>query len=372
MTGWTPSRPKASSSGRAARAVGQPEPRGVDEPRSPGTGARDAHLGRRDHRDLRAAGRSPLSFDEPLTRARFRATIGTITRRAIPHRFEEAFDWTRRPRPRRSRSRRRARTPSPNSPPDARSTPRQGRPARKAGRRPGEDDARFAATCRDGLPSVAEARTGPQYPAARSGAPRHRTLIAWPKNSPTGDARHGTAGEARPRRGCISRFPGSARRPASTPVSLSGAGRLSGRPRRRESLALLRSGCVQAAEAGGSRRWLDHRQATARRRFGFRGECAGRPNLAGELTEPGGGGGSEPVVDPCSTPFAVHPSRLAKNLQVVRDGRLGDVAARREVARADDPFCAQLAKDRQPGRVGGCLEEPDVGIGLSFHRAAVY
>ncbi len=52
---------------------------------------------------------------------------------------------------------------------------------------------------------------------------------------------------------------------------------------------------------------------------------------------------------------------------MVGDGRLADVAARREVAGADLVAVAQLAQDRQAGGVGGGLEEPDVRVGLAFH-----
>ena len=33
---------------------------------------------------------------------------------------------------------------------------------------------------------------------------------------------------------------------------------------------------------------------------------------------------------------------------------------------------AQLAQDREPGRVGGGLEQADVGIGLALHRRRLY
>ena len=52
---------------------------------------------------------------------------------------------------------------------------------------------------------------------------------------------------------------------------------------------------------------------------------------------------------------------------MVRDGRLADVAAGGEVAGAHLGAVAELAEDRESGRVGGGLEEPHVGIGLALH-----
>jgi hypothetical protein len=52
---------------------------------------------------------------------------------------------------------------------------------------------------------------------------------------------------------------------------------------------------------------------------------------------------------------------------MVRDGRLGDVAAGCEVAGADLPVRAELAQDGQPGRVGGGLEKQDVRVCLAPH-----
>ena len=56
----------------------------------------------------------------------------------------------------------------------------------------------------------------------------------------------------------------------------------------------------------------------------------------------------------------------------MRDRRLAHVAASGEVARADFGDVAQLAQDREPGRVRGGLEQEDVGIGLALHRRALY
>ena len=47
---------------------------------------------------------------------------------------------------------------------------------------------------------------------------------------------------------------------------------------------------------------------------------------------------------------------------MVRDGRLADIAAGREVAGADLGVAGQLADDRQAGRVAERLEEADVGV----------
>ena len=63
----------------------------------------------------------------------------------------------------------------------------------------------------------------------------------------------------------------------------------------------------------------------------------------------------------------VDPAGVAEHLEVVRDGRLADVAAGGEVAGADLGAVAQLAEDREPGRVGGGLQEQDVGVGLALH-----
>ena len=55
----------------------------------------------------------------------------------------------------------------------------------------------------------------------------------------------------------------------------------------------------------------------------------------------------------------------------MRHRGLADVAAGSEVAGADLVAVAQLAEDGEASRVGGGLEEEDVGIGLSFHAATV-
>jgi hypothetical protein len=51
----------------------------------------------------------------------------------------------------------------------------------------------------------------------------------------------------------------------------------------------------------------------------------------------------------------------------MRDRRLADSAAVGEVAGADRALGTQLAKDRQPRRVGRCLKEQDVRIGRALH-----
>ncbi len=55
----------------------------------------------------------------------------------------------------------------------------------------------------------------------------------------------------------------------------------------------------------------------------------------------------------------------------MRDGRLADVTAGGEVAGADLGKVAQLAEDRESGRVSGGLEEKDVGVGLALHVPTV-
>lgn len=56
---------------------------------------------------------------------------------------------------------------------------------------------------------------------------------------------------------------------------------------------------------------------------------------------------------------------------MVGNRRLADIAARGEVAGTDKRFGAQLAEDRQSGRVGCSLEEEDVRIGLAFHALTI-
>ena len=56
---------------------------------------------------------------------------------------------------------------------------------------------------------------------------------------------------------------------------------------------------------------------------------------------------------------------------MVRDRRLAHVATGGEVASANLGEIAQLAQDRESGRIGGRLEQQHVGVGLSFHYANV-
>jgi hypothetical protein len=49
------------------------------------------------------------------------------------------------------------------------------------------------------------------------------------------------------------------------------------------------------------------------------------------------------------------------------DGRLGDVVARRDIARADRARQGQLAKDGQAGGVCSRLQQQNFGIGVAFH-----
>ena len=71
----------------------------------------------------------------------------------------------------------------------------------------------------------------------------------------------------------------------------------------------------------------------------------------------------EPVPDPRRASLGADPARLAEHLEVVADRGLRDVAARREVARAHLVAGRELAQDREPGGVGGALEEQGVRIG---------
>src|SRR4051794_13391876 len=81
-----------------------------------------------------------------------------------------------------------------------------------------------------------------------------------------------------------------------------------------------------------------------------------RAKSAGESAEASDRLGPQGIPDPGAAPIALDPSGIAEDLQVVRHGRLADVAARREVARADLGKVAQLPEDRQPRRVGCGLE----------------
>ena len=94
-----------------------------------------------------------------------------------------------------------------------------------------------------------------------------------------------------------------------------------------------------------------------------------RADAAGERPEAGDGLGPERVVDPGAAPLAVHPTGVAQHLEVMGDRGLADVAAVHEVAGADLVGVAQLAQDREPGRVGGGLEQAHVGVGLALHRS---
>ena len=56
---------------------------------------------------------------------------------------------------------------------------------------------------------------------------------------------------------------------------------------------------------------------------------------------------------------------------MVRDRRLTDLAARAKVARAHVPLLAQLADDRQAGRVRERPEEQDVRVGGLLHASII-
>lgn len=109
--------------------------------------------------------------------------------------------------------------------------------------------------------------------------------------------------------------------------------------------------------------WLDAAEDRQR-------HCARRPpdaghELARELPEPLHRGRPERIRDIRPVMLGLHPAGLPKNLQVMRDCRLGDGAAGREVARTHGAFVAQLAKNREPGAVGRCVQQRDIGIRLS-------
>ena len=96
-----------------------------------------------------------------------------------------------------------------------------------------------------------------------------------------------------------------------------------------------------------------------------------RAEAAGKFAETGRGVGAQRVEDPRTTPFTIDPAGFAKDLEVVRDRWLADVAAGREVARAHLGTIAQLAQDGESGRVGGGLQKLDIGVGLAFHVSTV-
>jgi hypothetical protein len=52
---------------------------------------------------------------------------------------------------------------------------------------------------------------------------------------------------------------------------------------------------------------------------------------------------------------------------MVRHGRLAEAAAVGEITGADLSALGELAQDREPGGVGGCLQQQDVRIGLALH-----
>ena len=135
--------------------------------------------------------------------------------------------------------------------------------------------------------------------------------------------------------------------------------------------------------------WIDGRQrqgGIARRRRGRRVLDGGDGNHDLELGEGPSGAGrqtggqlAEPidrlrpdcVVDGCAVALGVDPTGLSQDAQVVRHRGLVDGAAGREVAGADGPVGAELAKDRQPCRVGGGLQELDVWVGGALHDVTI-
>ena len=127
------------------------------------------------------------------------------------------------------------------------------------------------------------------------------------------------------------------------------------------TLVWLATGAAQARGLGAR---LDDREPSRRGR-----ECDRRAEAAGQLAEALDRLGPERVPDPGPAALAADPAGVAEDLEMVRDGRLADVAAGGEVAGADLGAVAQLAQDREPGRVGGGLEEQDVRVGLALHMA---
>ena len=103
-----------------------------------------------------------------------------------------------------------------------------------------------------------------------------------------------------------------------------------------------------------SRARLDHRQLPG---SGW-DRTGGEP--AGDVAEALDRLGPEAVPDPGSPTFGAHPSGLPEHPEVVAHGRLRDVAAGGEVARADLVAGCELAEDRESRRVGGALEQQGV------------
>ncbi len=70
----------------------------------------------------------------------------------------------------------------------------------------------------------------------------------------------------------------------------------------------------------------------------------------------------DPVEDPLAAAFRGDEAGFAQDPQVVRDGRLADVAGRGEVARARLGLGGKLADDREAGGVREGGQEADVGV----------
>jgi hypothetical protein len=56
---------------------------------------------------------------------------------------------------------------------------------------------------------------------------------------------------------------------------------------------------------------------------------------------------------------------------VVRHSRLGDFAAGSEVAGTDGPLVGELAKDAEPGGIGGTLQQEEIGVDGSLHPLTI-
>ena len=79
--------------------------------------------------------------------------------------------------------------------------------------------------------------------------------------------------------------------------------------------------------------------------------------------------------DPARVVVVGHDPGFAQDLEVVRDGRLADAAAVRQVAGARLAVGGQLADDGQPSRIRESREESDIGIEIlrscAYHRRTI-
>jgi arsenite methyltransferase len=70
----------------------------------------------------------------------------------------------------------------------------------------------------------------------------------------------------------------------------------------------------------------------------------------------------ESIEDPRPAAFRRYDARFAEDAEMMGDGRLGDVAARREIARAGLVLGGELADDRESRRIREGRKEADIGI----------